>query len=203
MKKMKMNYSWRITMFTVVCILLFSLPIRVSAHCDSYDGPVIKDAFKAFNENKVELVLKWVEEEHEMEIKNLFSKTYALKNKDAEIYQIVEKHFLETLVRLHREGEGAPYTGLKPAGSTTAIVQMADSALVAKDINSLTTKLNAHIAQVVKDKYEKVAALSKVKDASVEQGRAYVAAYVDYTHTLEGIHAVLEHGNEGHHAHKH
>ena len=186
-----------------IFMLLLIIPQTASAHCDSYDGPVIKDALKAFNNNKVELVLKWVEEEHETEIKNLFAKTYALKNADTEIYQIVEKHFLETLVRLHREGEGAPYTGLKPAGSTTAIIQMADEALAEKDIKALSTKLNAHIAQVVKEKYEKAAALSKVKDASVEQGRAYVAAYVDYTHTLEGIHAVLEHGGEGHTAGKH
>src|SRR5690606_26263220 len=109
--------------------LLLAIPQVVSAHCDSYDGPVIKDALKAFNENKVALVLKWIEPQHETEIKSLFEKTYALKNGDREIYQIVERHFLETLVRLHREGEGAPYTGLKPAGSTTAIVQMADKAL--------------------------------------------------------------------------
>ncbi len=203
MKRMKMKHSWINKMAAGLFILLFSIPITVSAHCDSYDGPVIKDALKALREDRVALVLKWIDEESEAEVKSLFSKTYALKNKDAEIYQIVEKHFLETLVRLHREGEGAPYTGLKPAGSTTAIVQMADNALAEKDINTLSTRLNAHIAQVVNDKYEKVAALSEVKDASVEQGRAYVAAYVDYTHTLEGIHAILEHGNKDHSAHNH
>src|SRR5690606_41839887 len=122
MKSTKINQLWNINInskifLTGLLFLLLSLPMTASAHCDSYDGPVIKDALKAFDKNKVELVLKWVEKEHEAEIKNLFTKTYALKNSDAEIYQIVEKHFLETLVRLHREGEGAPYTGLKPAGS--------------------------------------------------------------------------------------
>lgn len=208
MKSTKISQLWNINInskifLTGLFILLFFIPMIASAHCDSYDGPVIKDALKAFDKNKVELVLKWVEKEHEAEIINLFTKTYALKNSDTEIYQILEKHFLETLVRLHREGEGAAYTGLKAAGSTTAIIQMADEALAEKDINALSTKLNAHIAQVVKEKYEKAAALSKVKDTSVEQGRAYVAAYVDYTHTLEGIHAVLEHGGEGHNAGAH
>jgi hypothetical protein len=184
-------------------IFFVSIPQVALAHCDSYDGPVIKDALKAFDENKVELVLKWVEEEHETEIKNLFSKTYALKGADKEIYKILEKHFLETLVRLHREGEGESYTGLKPAGSTTAIIVMADKALSENDVDELSTKLNAHIEQVVKEKYEKVAALSKVKEESVENGREYVAAYVDYTHTLEGIHAVLEHGAGTHVAEKH
>lgn len=203
MKSIHFMWSRKFLLSTGVLMLLLIIPQVASAHCDSYDGPVIKDALKAFEENKVELVYKWIEEEHETEITNLFVKTYALKNADTEIYQIVEKHFLETLVRLHRAGEGAPYTGLKPAGSTTIIVQMADKALAETDINTLSTKLNAHIEQVVKEKYEKVAALSKLKDTSVAQGRAYVAAYVDYTHTLEGIHAVLEHGSEGHAAENH
>ncbi len=33
---------------------------------------------------------------------------------------------------------------------------------------------------------------------SVVEGRAYVVAYVDFTHTLEGIEAVMAHG--GHHS---
>lgn len=59
------------------------------------DGPVVKAARKALETNNVNLVLVWVQKEHEDEIKNSFQKT---------------------LVRLHRVGEGAPYTGLKPAG---------------------------------------------------------------------------------------
>lgn len=175
-------------------LLLFTIPQSTYAHCDSYDGPVIKDALTALTQGNVALVLKWVDQEHENEISQLFQKTHALKNADQEIYQIIEKHFLETLVRLHREGEGAPFTGLKPAGSTTQIVQMADNALAKKDINSLSKNLTAHIEKVVKEKYEKAQELSKSKDESIEKGRAYVAAYVDYTHTLEGIHDILEHG---------
>jgi hypothetical protein len=30
--------------------------------------------------------------------------------------EVADRHFFETVVRLHRAGEGAPYTGLKPAG---------------------------------------------------------------------------------------
>jgi hypothetical protein len=49
------------------------------------------------------------------------------------------------------------------------------------------------------EKYEKTAALYRVKDRSVEDGRAYVAAYVDYTHAVEAVHDILEGG--GHHNH--
>src|SRR5699024_73461 len=151
-------------LFLFSLMLLFTIPQTASAHCDSYDGPVIKDALKAFDENKVDYVLKWVEEEHETEIKSLFSKTIRFKSADKEIYQILEKHFLETLVRLHREGEGEPYTGLKPAGSVEPIIALADKTLVEKDINDLASKVNAHVEKVIREKYAKAAELSKVKE---------------------------------------
>jgi hypothetical protein len=173
------------------------------AHCDSYDGPVIKDALKAFKQNNVSLVLKWVNAEHEQEIKSLFDKTLKIKKTaDKEISQIIETHFLETLVRLHREGEGEPYTGLKPAGSVTPVIQMADASIENKSADVLVTKLKAHIEKDIKEKYQLVQELSKTKDESLEKGRAYVAAYVNYTHTLEGLEAALK-GHEGHSAEKH
>jgi hypothetical protein len=176
-------------------MFLFSIPSF--AHCDSYDGPVVQDALKALDKENVSFVMKWVEKDFEVEIENLFNKTVELKNGDTEIYQIVEKHFLETLVRLHREGEGAPFTGLKPAGSTTPIIQMADKSLEHQEVDNLLNNLNNHIQEVITEKYEKVAALRKVKDNSVAEGRAYVAAYVDYTHTLEAIEVTITHG-QGH-----
>ena len=66
----------------------------------------------------------------------------------------------------------------------------------------LVSKLKAHIENDIREKYQLVQELSKTKDESVEKGRAYVAAYVKYTHTLEGLEAVLK-GHEGHGAEKH
>lgn len=185
----------KVTFLLAMLMLIFNIPTY--AHCDSYDGPVIQDAFKSLEKEDVSFVMKWIETKHEAEITNLFNKTVRLKSGDAEIYSIVEKHFLETLVRFHRETEGAPYTGLKPAGTTAPIVQMADNSIIHQDVKTLLTNLNHHIEAVIKEKYEKVVALSRVKDNSVAEGRAYVEAYVDYTHTLEGIEAVMAHG--GHH----
>lgn len=173
----------------------------ISAHCDSYDGPVIKDAEKALETNNVNLVLKWVSKEQEKEITTLFQKTYDLRNGDKGVYEIVEKHFFETLVRLHRETEGAPYTGLKPAGTTKQIIQMSDKALKENNVDDFLLKLNNHIDKVVREKYEKVSKLNKVKDNSVEEGREFVAAYVDYTHTVEAIHDIIEHGGGSHAGH--
>ena len=192
------------SILALVIVSLFMVfgSVPASAHCDSYDGPTIKDAVKALETNNVKLVLKWITPEQEKEIIPLFNKTYSLKSGDKEVYAIVEKHFFETLVRLHRETEGAPYTGLKPAGTTKPIILMSDQAIESRNIDDLLGKLNNHVGKVLREKYEKVAALDKVKNDSPEQGREYVEAYVDYTHTLEAIHDIIEQGS-GHAAHNH
>lgn len=192
------------SVFSIVLLSSFLLfgSLPVSAHCDSYDGPTIKDAIKALETNNVNLVLKWITPEQEKVIIPLFNKTYSLRTGDKEVYVIVEKHFFETLVRLHRETEGAPFNGLKPAGTTKMIVQLSDKALESNNINDFLVKLNTHIGTVIKDKYEKVVALEKMKNNSPEKGREYVEAYVDYTHTIEAIHDIAEQSGS-HSAHKH
>jgi hypothetical protein len=177
-----------------ISLLMSFVSFSASAHCDSYDGPVIKDAIKALETNNVDLVLKWITEKQEQEIIPLFIKTFQLKRGDKEIYTIVEKHFFETLVRLHRETEGEPYTGLKPAGSTKQIIQMTDEALKEGNVDAFLVKLNTHMDRVVREKYQKVVTLQKVKDNSAKQGRAFVKAYVDYTHTVASMHDIMEHG---------
>jgi hypothetical protein len=189
---------------TTAVILLLMLTVLAytpaSAHCDSYDGPVIKDAAKALETNNVNLVLKWITPEQEKEIIPLFNITYQLKTGDKEVYAIVEKNFLETLVRLHREAEGAPYTGLKPAGTTKQITQMTDKAIETGNVEDFLVTLNKHIDNVIREKYRKVAELSKVKNNTIAEGREYVEAYVDYTHTVEALHDIMEHsgGHAGH-----
>ncbi len=191
--------------FGALPLILFAILLFTSqatfAHCDSYDGPVIKDAVLALKTNDVNPVLKWITKEQENEITSLFHKTYKLRNGDKEVYEIVEKHFFETLVRLHRETEGAPYTGLKPAGSTKQIIQMTDEAIKVGSVDDFVLKLNKHIEKVVREKYHEVMELDKVKNKSIEKGRAFVKSYVDYTHTVEALHDILEHGN-GHAGHK-
>lgn len=47
-----------------------------------------------------------------------------------EARQLADMHFFETLVRLHRAGEGAGFTGLKPAGRDLGpAIPAADKAL--------------------------------------------------------------------------
>ena len=57
------------------------------------------------------------------------------------------------------------------------------------------------LKQFLKEKYEKVAQLNKVKDQSAQKGRKFVAAYVNYTHTIEKMHDILIHTGGAHEAH--
>lgn len=196
-----LSQSLQQSLFVLSLIATFSF-INIqpaSAHCDSFDGPALMDAAKALDTKNVELIRKWIRPEDEAMVLPLFHKTLRLKDGDAEVYEIVRTHFYETFVRLHREMEGASFTGLKPVGTTAHITVMSDKALETGNFNQLLVALNRHVNAQLTEKYEKVAALYPVKDRSVEEGRMFVAAYVDYTHAVEAVHDILAGG--GHHNH--
>lgn len=196
-KSVKRFFNLKSVLFLSSFAMMMIAITPASAHCDSYDGPVIKEALRALDTNNVELVYKWIAPDQEKEISSLFNKAYSLKDGDKELYSIVERHFLETLVRLHRETEGAPFTGIKPEGSMTPVVQMADNAIETNEVATVTNAVTNHLAEVIQERYEKVMELSKTKDNSVSQGREYVEAYVVYTHTLEAVENLL-HGDHSH-----
>ena len=101
-----------------------------------------------------------------------------------------DRYFLETLIRLHRAGEGAPYTGIKDE-PVEPIVAMADKALADGSADAMIKKMSGHMAQAIKATFDKALEASKSKDKSVEAGREFVEAYVIYMHYVEGIHAAI------------
>ena len=54
--------------------LLAAAPKTVSAHCDTLDGPVVKDARAALEAKDVTPVLKWVKADKEPEILAAFGR---------------------------------------------------------------------------------------------------------------------------------
>jgi hypothetical protein len=85
-------------------------------HCDTLDGPVVRCCKSALEKGNVNLILPWVPEKAEEELEKAFKKTLLVRKQGKEAAELADYWFFETTVRLHREGEGAPYTGLKPAG---------------------------------------------------------------------------------------
>lgn len=88
-----------------------------AAHCDGEDGPVAAAALRALEARNVNLALPYAPATAEAEIARAFGQALAVRGLGVEARALADRHFTETVVRLHRVGEDAPYTGLKPAGT--------------------------------------------------------------------------------------
>lgn len=165
----------------------FPLPF-VFAHCDTLDGPVVKTARTALEKGDVTPILKWVKKENEIEIKDLFKKTLTVRSKGKEAQEIADMHFLETLVRLHRAGEGEPYTGLKPVNVVEPAIFEADKALESGSVENLVKLITEATAKGIHERFTKAKEAKKHADQSVEAGRKFVEAYVQFTHYVERLH---------------
>jgi hypothetical protein len=175
----------------------FLFPSTASAHCDTYSGPLIVAAKLALEKGDVTPLLKWVKKEDEEQIKAAFKKTIAVRAKGSEAKDLADNYFFETIVRIHRASEGAPYTGLKNE-PIEPIVALADKALEKGSVDSLVNKISAHIKEGIKQRFAKVLELKKNADKTVEAGREYVEAYVIYLHYIEGIHTAVMSKGEHH-----
>lgn len=168
------------------------------AHCDTLDGPVVKDARMALEKSDVTSILKWVKAENESEVRIAFNFALAEASKGKESKENAEMKLFETLVRIHREGEGAPFTGLKPAGSVEPIVVKADEAVEMGSVDALVRKMSEHLTTGVRDRFNTLVEKKKHMNDSVEAGRKYVEAYVVYMHYMEGVHKAIS-GTGGYH----
>ncbi len=180
----------------IVCFNLLLTPRVVSAHCDTMDGPVVQDARKALETKDVTPVLKWVQVKDEKSVKEGFKKALAAQGKKQE--QAAEKKFFESLVRVHRASEGAPFNGLKPAGEVEPVIAEADKALIGASPDNLVKMVTDTVSEGIHLRYRKVGEALKHKDESVQKGREYVAAYVEYTHYVERLQMDAE-GSAAHH----
>ena len=179
-----------------------------AAHCDTLDGPVVIDARAALAAGDVTPVLKWVQAEDEAEIRTAFDRTLAVRAAGGAALELADTWFFETLVRVHRAGEGAPYTGLKPAGAVEPGIAAADLAIDTGSADKLVAALAEHLDEGVRHRFERVVAAREHAGHNVAAGRDYVAAYVDFIHYVEGLHVALAgpaHGPApgGHEVHAH
>ncbi len=172
------------------------------AHCDTMDGPIIKNAQEALETGKTELVLMWIQKKDEPELVQAFRKAQEVRKLNPAARELADRYFLETFIRLHRAGEGAPYTGIKPAGvELDPGVEQADKALETGSVEGLLKFMSDAVMQGVRKHYERASALKKHSGHSVEAGREYAAAYVAYVHFIEKLYNDTATGGEHHHEH--
>lgn len=174
-------------------VLWFALAIGIlvsprpsGAHCDTMNGPVVITAQAALDKGDVTPVLKWVKKEDEQAIRDAFQQTLAVRSKGPEAKALADRYFFETLVRIHRAGEGAPFTGLK-SGQPEEIIMASDNALEQKSSTGLIKQVNDAVAHGIQQRYERLIETRKHADESVEAGREFVEAYVIFTHYVERL----------------
>ena len=161
-------------------------------------APVVQTARIALEKGDVTPLLKWVKVDDENEIRTAFQKTLAVRAKGAEAKELADTYFFETLVRIHRAGEGAPYTGLKPGEAVDPAVALADKALEAGSVDKLVDVLTKAMANGIRERFGRASETQKHADDSVAAGREFVEAYVVFTHYVEGLHAIIR-ASGGHH----
>jgi hypothetical protein len=166
---------------------LFLSPVAVRAHCDTLEGPVVSDARSALQSGDVASVLKWVRSEDESSIRAAFKRSVAVRAQSAEAADLADTWFFETLVRVHREGEGAPYTGLKSDAPEEPGIAAADHALASGESEKLFEQTTSLLRTQLQAKLARVKELQAHAGHSVTAGREYVAAYVDYIHFAERL----------------
>lgn len=171
-------------------------------HCDTLDGPVVTLARKALETGNVNHVLPWVRPEDEPEIRHAFDHALSVRKLGPDARELADTHFFETLVRVHRASEGAPYTGLKPAGADLGpAVPAADKALEDGSVETVAKLLTDAVRSGVQRHFRAAMNRRKFAVEDIAAGREYVEAYVSYVHYVERLWEAAA-GSEvpGHHA---
>lgn len=168
-------------------------------HCDSLDGPVVRAAMQALAAEDVDVVLPYVHGDAERELRHTFDLTMKARTQGAEAREVADRFFYETTVRLHRAGEGAPYTGLKPAGLDVGpVIPIAERAIDTGDPMPLVDFLTEAVRHEVLRRFAAMDAAKPDARSSVAAERAYVEAMLGlqvWAHKLYGaVHAAAHAG---------
>jgi hypothetical protein len=173
-------------------------------HCDSLDGPVVIAARQALEAGDVTLVLPFVPEQGEAEVSAVYDTVLPVRGLGQNARVVADRLFFETVVRVHRAGEGAPYTGLKPAGLPQGpVIPLAERAIEAGSPEPVAEFLTGVLHDELRRRLERVNTLTATKDRSVQDARRYVEAMLGFVvyshHLLRALQASAhsEHGEAG------
>ena len=194
----------RLTGAAVLLACLALVPARAFAHCDGLDGPVVKAAQRALETRNPAFALIWVQPKDEGEIRSAFEQTLAVRELSPQARALADRFFFETLVRLHRAGEGAPYTGLKPAGRDLGpAIPAADDALRTGSVDPVLRLLTGVVQDRLRERFNEAKAAAAFAPDDLARGRAYVKAYVEFIHFVERLYDGATTAADGHFDERH
>lgn len=191
-----------IFLFVILTLVIITIS-DISAHCDSMEGPVVKASQKALETGNINYVLVWIREEDEPEITTLFYKVNEVRTLSPEAKELADMYFFETVVRVHRMGEGVGYTGLKPAGyQPEEGIEAADVAIAENSLVPIYAHLDEEQNPKIKEYFNDVQSKKDYDVNDLKAGREYVEAYVHFIHYVESLFEGKE-AMDSHHEHKH
>jgi hypothetical protein len=176
-------------------------PRSASAHCDTEDGPAVTDGRLTLDTGDPGPALAWVHAEGDAEVREVFGLARRVRALGGEARLVADRLFLETLVRVHRAGEGAGFEGIKPAGQVDPVVAAADRAIETGEIEPLAGLVPPERLPELRARLARALALKDRDVRDVEAGRRWVASYVSFVKYAEGEEhdhgdAALEHGHD-------
>jgi hypothetical protein len=193
-----MNINW-LKWSILVFGLAVTAPGPALAHCDGLDGPVVKAAQRALDTRNPALVLIWVQAKDEPEIRTAFEQTVAVRALGPQAKELADRYFFETLVRVHRAGEGAPYTGLQPAGRDLGpAIPAADKALDSGSIEPVVELLTGAVQAHLREHFKEAITAKAFRPGDINAGREYVKAYVEFIHYVERLYEASTMPAQGH-----
>ena len=179
----------------VASMLAITMALRptpqASAHCDSINGPVVTAARQALAAGDVTLILPYVAAAAEAELTGAFQHALTVRPLGSEAQALADRYFFETAVRLHRAGEGAPYTGLKEGDDESPALAAADRALAGGSLDQVYAVLSDAIQNGVAQRYQGVVAARAhaAQEGTVAAARERVEAELGFDTYVEAVYA--------------
>ena len=174
----------------VVAFFMALLPAAALGHCDALDGPVVTAARHALATGNVSHALAWVQKDDEPEIRVAFQRAINVRKLNADAKELADRYFFETIVRVHRAGEGEPYTGLKPSGQPVRpAAEAVDKSVDGGSAEPILMLLWDAMRVGVERRFAEATA-ARASDDDVEAMRRQVRAYVTLLHYVERIYEV-------------
>jgi hypothetical protein len=196
---------FRQAMFCAAALFWIAAATPAQAHCDGLDGPVATAAQRAIETGNVNLALPYAPAEAEAEIIARFDEARRVRAGGRQARSLADRSFVETVVRLHRVGEGASYTGLRPAGLDYGpMIPAAESAIVRGDLASVRALLLEEIDRGLQERLAHVAELRRVslEPAShdgVAAARARASAELEFIGYAESLRQAMHAADAGRH----
>lgn len=180
----------KLKFYLTLITFYFLLTINTYAHCDSMEGPVIKAAIKSLETGNINYSLIWIPEKDEPELIRLFEQVIKVRELSSDAKKLADSYFYETLVIIHRMGEGVSYTGIKPEGYRI------ENGILDADMALEKGSMDVIINQIPADKMDKISHLftetTLKKNYAINDviaGREYVESYVHFIHAVEEIYS--------------